>query len=63
MGVRVLLLTVPWLTHSTINNPEFENDIFWAADGLSGEIPDRRQVRPTVWDTISNSQFERSDGD
>ncbi|EJT53292.1 hypothetical protein A1Q1_05255 [Trichosporon asahii var. asahii CBS 2479] len=26
-----------------INNPEFEDDIYWAEDGLSGEIPDRRQ--------------------
>lgn len=36
----------PTLTNvvSAINNPEFESDIYWAADGLSGEIPDRRQV-------------------
>lgn len=34
---------------SAINNPEFEDDIYWAEDGLSGEIPDRRQVR-SVWE-------------
>lgn len=44
MGVSINM--TPDVTDSTsaINNSEFEDDIYWAEDGLSGEIPDRRQV-------------------
>lgn len=43
---------------SAINNPDFEDDIYWAEDGLSGEIPDRRQVGTDydIWLTTVRTQ-------
>lgn len=44
MGVRGRVITEVTDLLSAINDPAFEKDIYWAEDGLSGEIPDRRKV-------------------